>query len=376
LSNGSTRKHFYDYAYQFSANYPYSTMIEKNMYNSLIMERIFNDVAGFTQNDLLGVTRTDYNGWNGNTLFLPQYQKSAVRGGPLEIDATIQAYDPKGNILQYTTKNGVIHTFLWGYKNEFPVLKVVGASYNDVMNAFTSLNGATIQDKYNNLQLINTDTELSSKLNEVRGSLSGNPTVQVFSYTYKIFAGVSSQTDPNGKKMTYEYDLFNRLQNIKDHNGNIVQNFCYSYAGSAAAIPCGLSNAVFYNAANSGVFTKVCPNGELGTQVTYLVRAGKHSAATQTAADQLAWDDIAANGQAYANANGTCRVTGCTTGNCNGPDLKCINGYCEKAKKKRMGYYCNGTIYQIIYRYEWSDGTFSAEFTENGGLCNSGGPSI
>jgi hypothetical protein len=40
--------------------------------------------------------------------------------------------------------------------------------------------------------------------------------------------------------------------------------------------------------------------------VTYIVPAGKYSASSQAAADQLATTDITNNGQNYANLNGVC----------------------------------------------------------------------
>jgi len=37
-------------------------------------------------------------------------------------------------------------------------------------------------------------------------------------------------TDPRGLTTTYEYDNLNRLKCIKDHDGNIVQQYDYHYA--------------------------------------------------------------------------------------------------------------------------------------------------
>ncbi len=62
----------------------------------------------------------------------------------------------------------------------------------------------------------------------------------------------------------------------------------------------------FTNVAVSKSFTKNnCVSGA-GSSVVYAVPAGKYSASTQAAADQLATDDINNNGQNYANLNGVC----------------------------------------------------------------------
>jgi hypothetical protein len=67
----------------------------------------------------------------------------------------------------------------------------------------------------------------------------------------------------------------------------------------------------YYNAAQSQNFTRNnCPSGYTGSTVTYTVPAGTYSSTTsQAAADQLAMNDINANGQNYANTNGTCTQT-------------------------------------------------------------------
>lgn len=64
----------------------------------------------------------------------------------------------------------------------------------------------------------------------------------------------------------------------------------------------------FYNTAKSGIFTKNnCPAGLSGAPVTYTVAANIHwSESSQAEADMKAQEDVAANGQDYANANGEC----------------------------------------------------------------------
>ncbi len=61
------------------------------------------------------------------------------------------------------------------------------------------------------------------------------------------------------------------------------------------------------NIQKSQTFTRNnCTNEKTGSQVIYVVPSGKYGAATLTLANQLADDDILTNGQAYANATGTC----------------------------------------------------------------------
>lgn len=67
---------------------------------------------------------------------------------------------------------------------------------------------------------------------------------------------------------------------------------------------------LFYNDLQQRDFTRNnCANGYFGTVVRYTVPAGKYSSDTKAKANQKALDEIDAQGQAYANANGTCELT-------------------------------------------------------------------
>ena len=63
----------------------------------------------------------------------------------------------------------------------------------------------------------------------------------------------------------------------------------------------------FYSAAASGTFQKACTPPQVGSSVTYTVPQYRYSSTvSQAAANQLATDDVNANGQNYANTNGVC----------------------------------------------------------------------
>ncbi|HMR93578.1 MAG TPA: DUF5977 domain-containing protein, partial [Chitinophagaceae bacterium] len=125
-------------------------------------------------------------------------------------------------------------------------------------------------------------------------------------YTYQPLVGMTSVTEVNDRTTYYEYDSFNRLQYVKDDEGNILQQVCYNYAGQPHS--CGM---VYYSALKSGNFTRNnCSSGYTGSTVTYTVPAGTYtSTISQADADQQAQDDVNTNGQSYANTNGTCTQT-------------------------------------------------------------------
>ncbi len=68
-------------------------------------------------------------------------------------------------------------------------------------------------------------------------------------------------------------------------------------------------SCIYYNTVQSRTIAKNdCGNGGALMPVVYTVAAGTYSASSQAAADQLAINDIDANGQAYANLHGSCAL--------------------------------------------------------------------
>ena len=51
----------------------------------------------------------------------------------------------------------------------------------------------------------------------------------ITTYTHKPLIGVSTVTDPKGDEQSYHYDSFNRLQYVKDKEGNILSENQYHY---------------------------------------------------------------------------------------------------------------------------------------------------
>lgn len=130
---------------------------------------------------------------------------------------------------------------------------------------------------------------------------------QINTYTYEPLKGISSMWDVNNKTTYYQYDAANRLAAVLDQDKNVIKRFCYNYAGE----PVDCSLPAYSNVAKSGNFSKNnCPSGYFTNPVTYTVLPGTYSSTiSQADADLKAQNDVNANGQAYANANGTCFQT-------------------------------------------------------------------
>lgn len=131
--------------------------------------------------------------------------------------AIINKYDNIGNILEFSQNNSPSIVMIYGYNKSLPIAKIENATY------------AQVQQYEANLQALSNGTDenaLSTALNNLRSAL---PNAMVSTYTHKPLIGISTATDPKGDKQTYHYDSFNRLQFVKDKEGNILSENEYHY---------------------------------------------------------------------------------------------------------------------------------------------------
>lgn len=274
-----------------------------------------------------------------------------------------------GNLLQYT-KSSLANSFIYDYNKEYVIAEVKNASYTSVAYTsfeadgtgrwkFTGpilpdnsaptgkkdyklSNGNIYRDSLNTAKTYvvsywsNSGSQIvNGTYSSVQGytyngwtyyehkianpsagtiTISGTGTIdelrlypidaQMVTYTYEPLVGITSSSDAAGKISYYEYDGTMRLLDIRDQSKNILKAFCYNYAGQPTN--CGV-NVIHYSAAVSIPFTTTCSPGYTGSFVYYNVPYGKYtSTMSQADADNQAQADVTANGQNYANTNGTC----------------------------------------------------------------------
>ncbi|MET0464122.1 MAG: DUF5977 domain-containing protein [Chitinophagaceae bacterium] len=175
-----------------------------------------------------------------------------------------------------------------------------------------------------------------------------------------------------GGTVTYTVNANTYSSNISQADANqlafnVVNANGQSYANSNAG-------CTWYNQAMSQNFTRNnCPFGYAGTVVSYQVAASTYSSTVSlAAANQLAQNNINANGQSYANTNGNCTPIPCDSGNCGGENRKCVNGVCEIGYKVYTSSVWNESMnkYECTYHYEFSDYSWSQNYIEySGGEC-------
>jgi hypothetical protein len=338
------------YPHDYTGTQVYDEMINKNIIASLVNSKS-EIVNAPGPNTVLSEQQIDYSN-AGNLNYVPTAIKKSVQGNTLETEGTIDFYDANGNILQFTGKNGIISSIVWGYNHQYPVAQVVGATY---ANVIAQLTGGSVSA----LQTMDGAT-LRTELNQVRTNLNQ---ASVTTYTYKHLKGVHTITDPNNKTNTYEYDSFNRLMIIKDQDGNAVKKNEYVYANPDPNT--GLT--IFYNAAQlqSPPCNSCIPGFVASTTnpATYEIPFGKYySLINQLDADAKADLDMATYGQEFVNKNSTCS----NAATCTEPDYKFVSCACEKGipicEYSTEDPNNPGNWWAHLH-LRWSDGSISPSYT-------------
>ncbi|WP_213278551.1 hypothetical protein [Chryseobacterium indologenes] len=142
-------------------------------------------------------------------------------------EVTYDQYDLKGNLQQYTTKDGISTVIIWGYNQTQPIAKIEGAKLTDIQQSLIdSIVNASDTDAL--AASGNDETAFLSALSSFRSNtaLSG---YQTTTYTYDPLVGVRSITSPSGIRESYVYDSANRLEKVIDVNGKVLKEMKYNY---------------------------------------------------------------------------------------------------------------------------------------------------
>ncbi|WP_176954449.1 RHS repeat domain-containing protein [Niabella drilacis] len=252
-------------------------------------------------------------------------------------------YGKNRRLISVVPEDGVPTHYLWGYKGQYPVAKIVGSNYS------------TIRQLVDSSVLNNGDSvQIRQQLSNLRNSLSASSGVLVTTFLYDPLIGMTSQTTPSGNTIYYDYDGIGRLIAIRDGGGNIIKKICYSYAGQV--VDC-----------NTGQVIDTRPHWV----ATGNLRCVKDASNNNTQEQELEQRDDNLNSMSYNQlrwiSNGT-NATACPLPcpGCLGRDKKCINGVCKTGIKIYTGSTYNHTTgnYTCTYHYQFPDGSVSDDYTE------------
>ncbi len=145
--------------------------------------------------------------------------------GDTATEVTYDKYDAKGNLQQYTTKDGIPTVIIWGYNETQPIAKIKGVKLENIQQSLIDfIIGASNTDEKAGIN--NDETALLNALKDFKQSLPG---YQISTYTYDPLVGIRSITPPSGITEYYHYDSANRLDKVTDANGKILKEMKYNY---------------------------------------------------------------------------------------------------------------------------------------------------
>ncbi|MEO7982656.1 MAG: DUF5977 domain-containing protein [Bacteroidota bacterium] len=366
-SKGLVLKQENKYPTDSSGIAPYQRMVSKNIISPVIETKSYrnNILLYTTKNNYYDFSESTSSGYP--VIIEPKTIQIQKGSGTLDTRIRFYKYDTKGNAIELAKENDIKTVYIWDYNRDYPIAEIKNADSSSV--AYTSFeadgkggwtfsgsptlhptattgskgysmaggnitksglssgvtytisywkkdSSSTITVNSGSGTLITTKNGWKLYSHEITGSTSITITGTAYidelrlyprsalmtSFTYQPLVGVSSQSDINSRLSYYEYDALGRLVFIRDEDRNILKSICYNYAGQLSE--CGL----YRNVTKSGSFTRNnCSNGYTGSSVTYTVPEATYSSFVSRAyADSLAQADVNANGQTYANANGTC----------------------------------------------------------------------
>ncbi|HEU4471606.1 MAG TPA: hypothetical protein VFR58_11010 [Flavisolibacter sp.] len=234
---------------------------------------------------------------------------------------------------------------------------------------------------------------------------------QMATTTFDQLAGVTSKCDVDNRLSYFDYDGFGRLHLVKDEQKKIIKKICYNYNGqietcsgvysTAQWRPTGsmrckacISNAFYisnirereerdenplsptynsYRWVDDGPSSSCIPQPDWQTISVTCQQSNGVNTGVSIVITQDKNPCSPTHGQTNTTqVNGGCPLPGCNTSNCSGPEKKCINGSCEIGVKVYTASVLNSNtgLYDCTYHYEWSDNSWSQDYTEqNAGAC-------
>ncbi|SDF61212.1 RHS repeat protein [Chitinophaga filiformis] len=203
----------YSYPADFTGTAVYDSMVARNMVSEVIEQRI---TKGGVQ---IYREKNNFSFFSG--MIAPSSKEMIRADQPLENRLTFSAYDYWGNLTEQSKSNDLREVYLWGYGGEYPVAKIIGASYS-------SVSGLVIPA---NLDAPADDQAIRTEIAKVRSALAGK-SAQVFTITYSPYGKITSETNAAGVTTYYTFDGLGRQTSVRDHNGMIIKLFEHKIAAS------------------------------------------------------------------------------------------------------------------------------------------------
>lgn len=278
------------------------------------------------------------------------------------------SYDNQNNINQFTATDLEANSFIWDYKQNYPVAQVKNATAGDI--AFTSFES----DGNGNFAI--------PSGNRINSSITGRQ-------SYNLANGPISKAIDNSKTFVVSYWSQNGMAKINGTIGNVKQgnrvtinNIQWTYYEHKVS---GVNTvSISIPSADFGSLTidelRLYPANAQMSSFTYEPLIGITSQCDIN--NRISYYEYDAFGRltiirdqdgnilkkmdyVYYTGNGT-TASPCIPGsNCTGYDKKCINGFCEAGIRVNTSTKLLSTgLWKCTFHYEWSNGDYSINYSE------------
>lgn len=217
-------KYYYPHDEEVKSRVYMNDLRTQNRFDEIIKQEVYHN-GGKVVTELV-----NYERFSSNSLYVPS-KVQTLKGVPsttniLEDRIIYHNYDNKGNPTEVSKADGTHIVYIWGYNQTQPIAKIENAKLSDISEAtITNLQTLSNQDNDKTTGNLGKEGALRTALNTLRDIAN----TQVTTYTYDPLIGVTSVTDPRGQTVYYVYDDFNRLEYVKDADGNLLKEHKYKY---------------------------------------------------------------------------------------------------------------------------------------------------
>lgn len=206
-SAGGKLKTTYSYPTDPQSSYP--QLVERNIVGRVVEENSFLDSKPLSSRKVIPKILPD-----GNVVDESVWQRKGEDA--YEEHRYYYRYDSYGNPVHVSDYQGQQKVYVWGYRGRYLIAEIDGVGYGEVAHVLgvspESFSGQETPDM--------------TRLDMLRRRL---PAALITTYTYSPLVGVTSKTEPDGTKTTYEYNSRNQLSAVKDHNGKVIQSYTHHY---------------------------------------------------------------------------------------------------------------------------------------------------
>ncbi len=167
---------------------------------------------------------TKYKDWGNGLLSVEKEQRKFFQQPEFNIKSYI-CDSSTGKVIQEKEVGSPPKVFVWGYRNSQIIAEIVNASWSQVSSLLGTVVSLSDTDTDSCMLSSCSEQQLRDALSVLRSNL---PTAMVSTATYDLYKGMTSQTDPRGDTLYYEYDFLGQLVRVRDNEQRVLKSYTYN----------------------------------------------------------------------------------------------------------------------------------------------------